>query len=166
MFSYISSSKFSHQLQVSRLSEEKTDDCLTQVAEWIEKKWGYLRNYPGLEKRKETTRALADEIYLLKYAEQPIGMFRLGHHEPLNAKTLVKELTHVYIDESFRSMGIGGRLVEIAKKTAKLQGADLIVFDTLTPNLNRFYEKHGASIVCESQFLGAPSTLLKMTITR
>lgn len=33
---------------------------------------------------------------------------------------------------------IGGRLVEIAKKTAQFQGADLIVFDTLTPNLNRF----------------------------
>lgn len=162
MFLYTTSSKFSHKLKVVRLSEENTEDCLNQVSEWIEKKWGYLRDYPGLEKRKDMTKLIADELYVLKYSGQPIGMFRLANYESDYRKTLTKELTHVYIAESFRGLGIGGRLVEIAKKMARLQGANLIVLDTLTPNLNKFYEKHGATQVCESKFLGAPATLLKI----
>ena len=164
MFSYISLSKFKHELKISKLAEEKTDDCLNQVSKWIEDKWGYLRGNPGLEKRREMTKAIADELYLLKYADQPIAMFRLGDHQPLDAKTNVKELTHVYVDERFRSAGIGGRIVDIAKREAKLQGASLIVLDTLNPNLNRFYEKNGAVEVCETKFLGAPSTKLRMTL--
>lgn len=164
MFSYISLSKFKHELELSKLSEEKTDDCLNQVCQWIEKKWGYLRNYPGLEKRREMTRIIAHEIYLLKYADQPVAMFRLGDHQPLDEKTQVKELTHVYVDERFRNAGIGGRLIDIAKREAKLQGANLCVLDILNPNLFKFYEKH-ASEVCETKFLGAPSTKLKIKLS-
>jgi GNAT superfamily N-acetyltransferase len=164
MFSYLSLSKFKHELKISKLAEEKTDDCLHQVSKWIEDKWGYLRGNPGLAKRREMTKAIADELYLLKYADQPIAMFRLGDHQSLDAKTNVKELTHVYVDERFRSAGIGGRIVNIAKREAKLHGASLIVLDTLNPNLNRFYKQHGAIEVCETKFLGAASTKLRIIL--
>jgi len=171
MFSYISSNKFSFKLDVSLLSEEKDDSCLTQVAVWIEKKWGYLRGNPGIEKRKELTKAIEDRIYIVKYGNQPVGMFALHDCTFFNSQTeheekiSAKELTHVYVDESLRGSGVGSKIVQIAKTLAKSQGANLIILDTLNPHLNKFYEKHGANVICENQFLGHPSTLLSMKLT-
>ncbi len=162
MFSYISSNKFKFDLTLTRLSEEKNMESLEQVAEWTENKWGYLRGNPGIEKRKELMEKIKENLYVVKYANQPVGMFALHEHRPLDEETQVKELSHVYVDDRFRGTGIGSRLVEAAKKIAKEQSAALIVFDTLNPELNRFYERHGAKVVCESQFMGQPSTLLRM----
>lgn len=74
------------------------------------------------------------------------------------------KLTYVYVDASFRGLGVGGWMVEEAKRLAVEQGASLIVLDTLKPNVNRFYEKHGAKIVCESRALGFPTTKLKLSL--
>jgi ribosomal protein S18 acetylase RimI-like enzyme len=47
---------------------------------------------------------------------------------------------YFYVDESFRDMGIGSKMFKMAKKIAKSHGSDIMVFDTLTPNLNGFYK--------------------------
>lgn len=171
MFSYISSHKFSFKLDVSLLSEEKDESFLEQIAIWTEKKWGYLRGNPGIEKRKELTKAIQDKIYLVKYGNHLVGIFALHNHALLESETKseekiqVKELTHVYVDERFRGSSVGSRIVNIAKETAKAQGANLIILDTLNPTLNKFYERHGAKVICDNQFLGHPSTLLRMKLS-
>ena len=76
----------------------------------------------------------------------------------------VKELTYVYVAASFRSMGVGSTLITIAKEKAKELGASMLVFDTLTPLLNRFYESKQGREIGEYRFLGAPTTFFRMDI--
>lgn len=180
MFTHIPSTEFKFNFNIVKLSDEMK--YLEQVAIWTEKQWGFLRNNPGIEKRKELTKAIKDNLYLIIYAGQPVGMFALHNHEVLSVvetlqsneetkeptskvvKVKAKELTHVYIDKRVRGMGLGGRMIEAAKKIAKEQGVELVLLDTLNPNLNKFYEKHGAKVICDSQFLSHPSTMLRIKL--
>lgn len=53
-------------------------------------------------------------------------------------------------------------MLEMAKKISASQGSQMLVLDTLNPELNKFYEKHGAAVVCESQLLRHPTTLMRI----
>lgn len=101
---------------------------------------------------------------MLVYGEgefaQPVGMFAL-FDIPIDAKITdalkernpiaIKELNCVYISKNFRGLGLDNALVTEAKKIAAQLGTEIIVFDTLNPSLNHFYEKNGAKFVCESR---------------
>lgn len=56
-----------------------------------------------------------------------------------------------------------GRLEE-AKRLSEASGANLILLDTLKPNLNKFYEKHGAQVVCEGSLFSHPTDVLTIKI--
>lgn len=165
MFSHIISDTFHSKLQLSKLSKEDKD-CLKTVSSWVEKKWGYIRRYPGIEKRMELVARYENNTYIVKYDKQPVGMFALFDYpldeeikaikpkatEPEAKEIKAIELMDVYVEERFRGLGIGSRIVYYASKKAKESGAHLLVLDTLNPHLNSFYEKLGAKIICESQF--------------
>lgn len=163
MFFYTTSQKFKFKLSLCKLSENQ--QYLEQAAKWAEEKWGYIRKFPGIKKRKELISKLQDNFFIVTYGKQPVGMFALlDYHWPDWAKKKIsaKELMYVYVDECFRGFGVGGKIIEIAKKTAKENGSDLIIFDTLNPNLNQFYEKHGAHVICEGQLLQQPTTVFRI----
>jgi GNAT superfamily N-acetyltransferase len=86
-----------------------------------------------------------------------------------------KKLTYVYVTEDFRGLGIGVQLMDFAKQKCKDMGSEQIVFDTLNPNLDRFYEKRGAKVVCEASTtdfnvvchgkkLGFPMSVLRLDV--
>jgi len=120
--------------------------------------------------------------YMLVYGKnefaQPIGMFALFDIpiDPIikaisinNKPPIIKELNCVYISKNFRGLGIGATLIREAKKIAKDLGADMIVFDTLNPNLNHFYKKNGAKVICESRYPKGernsnPTTVLSISL--
>ncbi|GEM_PF-6874335 len=163
MFFVTPSAKFSPTLKVHKLSghaEEKL--WLTQAAAWAEEKWGYIRNYPGITERIKIITKLKENFYIVTYDKQPVGMFALLDYKALESKQAIKELMYLYVDKSFRNMGIGSQMIKIAKGIAKQQGCESIVFDTLTPSLNGFYKKQGAKVICEGQLLGHPTTVLRM----
>lgn len=161
MFFYLSNKKFTGNLELSPLIESDVDN-LAQVAEWAENKWGYIRKYPGIEKRKELIldfiRESKNTLFMVKYAEQAIGMFALKH----SPNPAVKEFVYFYIAISFRSMGIGSEILTKAKEKAKEMGATMLVFETLNPHLNGFYKKNKGKEVCGSRFLKQPTTLFRM----
>lgn len=161
MFFYITSSKFKHKLQLYNLGQVKKKEWLKQASEWTEKKWGYVNKFKGVEYQEKLIDRLKDNFYIVTYAKQVIGMFALCEHHDLG-NTSAKELMFVYVDESFRGIGIGGKIIRMAKAICLNQGNKMIVLDTLNPNLNRFYEKHGAKVICDGQLIGQPTTLMMM----
>lgn len=152
MFFYATSSRFKFNLKVNKYSELNKPEWLPQMAEWVEKQWGYMRRFPGLKKRLEIMDKVKDYFYVITYADQPIGMFALFDSDFSNDKYQSKELTYVYLEESFRGLGIGKEIIKAAKKTSSDMGSDMLVFDTLNPNLNHFYEGCGAKVVCDGAF--------------
>ncbi|MBS0286267.1 MAG: GNAT family N-acetyltransferase [Proteobacteria bacterium] len=162
MFFYATKHRFKFTLQLHNLGQTNPINpvWLEQAAKWSENKWGYLRNFPGIEKRKELIEEMKDDFYIITYANQPIATFVLKDANIPDTK----KLTYVYVDESFRGLGIGVQLVEFAKDVCRQQGAQMIVLDTLTPNLDRFYEQRGAKLVCEDRALGHPTSLFRMSI--
>ena len=167
MFLYTTAQKFQFKLNYFKLSEKP--DMLNQAAEWGESEWGYLRGFPGIEKRKELIQAMKNEFYIVMYGEQPVGMFALLDRGPVDKNILkidptvkLKKLTYFYVHAGLRGLGVGTAMLEKAKNIAASQSATMIVLDTLKPNLNRFYEKSGARTLCEDKSLGAPTTLLRI----
>ena len=168
MLFYATSSRFKFNLTLHNLGEadEKTYQAwLTQAAKWSEAKWGYLRNFPGIETRKKLIEEMKNDFYVITYAKQPIATFVLKDASaPLKDKKAIntKKLTYVYVDESFRGLGIGVQLIDLAKEVCRSKGVEMIVLDTLTPNLDHFYEQRGAKWVCEDRALGHPTSLFRM----
>ena len=146
-----SSALIKHRLTFTNLSE-----CLDNVplaAKWTEDEWGYIRN-KGVEYRKGLMRDLSDEIYIGTLAGIPVAMFALRPHSfhkdlvgPTRKLSPAYELSYVYVEKDYRGLGFGKQIIEEAKRFAVKSGAHLILLDTLKPNLNRFYEKHGAEAV-------------------
>lgn len=161
MFFYLTSKRFKFNLTLNNLGEaplEKYNIWLEQAAVWSEEKWGYLRKFPGIEERKKLIAAMKKDFYIITYANQPIATFVLKEGDFKNTK----KLTYVYVEESFRGLGIGVQLIDFAKQVCKEKGCSIIVLDTLTPNLDQFYINRGAEYVCEARALTHPASLLKM----
>lgn len=129
------------------------------AAKWAEDEWGYIRN-KGVEYREEVMNALSHDVYIGTYAGQPVAMFALLEHEFPNAR----ELMYVYVDKEYRGLGFSKQIIEEAKRLTKVAGADLILLDTLRPNLNRLYEKHDAEIVCEGRLFSHPTDVLQISL--
>ena len=131
------------------------------LAKWAENEWGYIRNM-GVKYREKVFEGFlgADEAQLLiccvavvesffgNGSKHPIGMFVLKESENnlLNSQNLI-EMMYVYVDEPYRAHGIGALLMQKAMDLAISMNKGTIVFDTLSPSLNKFYEKFGAKRV-------------------
>jgi GNAT superfamily N-acetyltransferase len=166
MFFYTSNKIIHKNIIIQRLIElQNAEACLIQAAEWIEKKWGYLRKYPGLKYRIGTLKKQEQNIYIATYAGQPIGVFAILDSSHTLPSLPTKELWFLYVDESFRHLGVGSYMMNEVKKLCGKQGVKRIVFDTLTPTLHRFYQKKGATEVCEGNLLGAPVTIMQILKT-
>jgi diamine N-acetyltransferase len=156
-----------------KLTFKKLSNCmehLTTAATWAENEWGYVRN-KGVAFREDVFRKLSDDLYIAHFRGLPVGMFALveketspelltNKHDP----SIMFELRYVYVDKNYRSLGFGNQIIEKAKLIAKHSGANLIVLDTLKPNLNRFYQKHDAQILCEGQLFSHGTDVLSMKL--
>ncbi len=163
MFFYTSNKIIHANITFHRLSEmNNAEACLRQAAEWIEHKWGYLRNNPGVEYRIGALRKDMGSIYITSYAGIPIGMYALKDTDPVVANH--KELWFVYVDESFRHLGVGSYLLDDVKKRCVELGVNRITFDTLMPTLNNFYKRKNAVERGEGRLLGAPVTLMQIDL--
>jgi len=83
MLFFATSSKFQHHITIIKLSDLSPEAMVQQkmqIAKWVEDKWGYMRGFPGLEERKKLITKVQDYLYLLIYANRPIGMFALFDH--------------------------------------------------------------------------------------
>lgn len=160
MFFFATSHRFNYSLQLHTLGESEPVNpvWLAQVAKWSEDKWGYLRKFPGIDKRKELISEMKHNFYIITYANQPIATFALQDTD----NDSIKKLTYVYIEESFRGLGIGVKLIDFAKDVCRRKNVEMIMLDTLTPNLDHFYERRGAKWICEDRALGHPTSLFRM----
>jgi GNAT superfamily N-acetyltransferase len=153
---------FSSALAKHKLTFTRLSDCMDYVsiaAKWAEDEWGYIRN-KGVGYREGVIHTLRNDMYIGTFAGQPVAMFALLEHEFPHSR----ELMYVYVDKEYRGLGFGKQIIEEAKCLALEAGADLILLDTLKPNLNRLYEKHGAKVVCEGRLFSHPTDVLRMTI--
>ena len=164
---------FSSAVSQHRLTFTKLADCmqhLTLAATWTEGEWGYIRNL-GVEARKEILTAKQNQLYIGTLANQPVAMFALFDHHfhsdlQAGSKRLpqARELMYVYVDKDYRDLGFGRQIVNEAKRLANEAGADLILLDTLKPNLTRMYEKQGAVAVCEGRLFTEPTEVMRMEL--
>jgi len=145
------------------------------LAQWIEDKWGYIRNR-GVDERIKILTALQDQIWVGFYAGKPIAMFGLLNPD-MDAKftELFREsnlkipntghLSYVYIDEPYRGWGLSKQILDHVKLKAREKGVDRIVLDTLNPKLNPLYKKAGASVVADHHLNYVPTEVLSLTTT-
>jgi len=145
-------------------------DYVPIAAKWAEDEWGYIRN-KGVEYREEVMRALSNDLYIGTFAAQPVAMFALLDHafhpdlvKAIDGLPHARELMYVYVEKDYRGLGFGKQIIEEAKRLAVESGADLILLDTLKPNLNRLYEKYRAAVVCEGRLFSHPTDVLRMVI--
>lgn len=140
---------------------------LKQAAIWGESKWGYLRNFPGLKFRIKDINEIKDHFYIVTYGDHAVGMFAVLGGKKIadwsNKSFPSKELEYVYVDEPFRGLGIGKKIIQEAKKIAHAKEEHVILLQTLNPNLNSFYKKHGAKEVGEQKFLEIPTEVLAIS---
>jgi GNAT superfamily N-acetyltransferase len=141
----------------------KNPEWLPTVIKWSQEESGGLMAADANE--IEFIRAHQQCFYVIEYGadifKQPVGMFALFDYpidetlqEKLGDRRMngVRDLDYFYIIDAMRGQGIGGAVMQKIKEIAKKSGAELIVFDTITPHLNRFYERNGAKIVCDNWF--------------
>jgi hypothetical protein len=156
-------------------------DWLLQAAEWAENKWGYMRGFPGIEKRIELILAKQKTFYLALYIDQDkqshlIGTFSLTPNDmdveaeatfqknktyyvkplPNNKSTT---LSYFYIHDNFREFGFGSQMLEMAKELSKAAEMTMVAH-VLTSNLYGFYKKRGAEFVAEDRALKEPCELI------
>lgn len=144
-------------------------------AKWLEQviEWSQIQSaglMPAGEDEQNDIRQNRQDFYIIEYGtgifKQPVGTFKLYDHSIPG----VKSLDYFYIIDEMRGQGIGGLVLQKIKNIAQKQGAELIVFDTITPRLNAFYERNGAKVVCDNWFneYGKtnthPSTLMRMDV--
>ncbi len=141
---------------------------LSTAAKWAEDEWGYIRN-KGVEFRMDVLRSLSNNTYIGTFAGVPVAMFALLdhlYHEDLYQATdklpNSRELMYVYVKKDYRGLGFGKQIIEEAKKIAANSEVDLILLDTLKPNLNRLYEKYGAEVICEGRLFSHPTEVLSI----
>ena len=137
---------------------EDLQETIPIITRWAENEWGYIRNM-GIEYRENIFRefikeentclpicyvAVIDGSYN-NSTKRPVGMFVLEESkgEFLERQSAV-ELTYVYVDSPFRYRGIGALIVQKAVEVVRGYAKNIIVFETLRPSLNRFYERLGA----------------------
>jgi len=149
VYDLITSRYFKPQLTFSCL--DKCLEHLPLLAGWAEDKWGYLRRFPGYEVREQILGEKSSIIYVGIFAGQPVAMFMLRDLEADQYRPYSKYLTYVYVDENYRGCGFGKQVMTEAKRLAKEDGAEYVIFSTLTPTLNQFYtqEEIGAKVVHE-----------------
>lgn len=168
MFMYTTTQKFTFTLVYHNLAKSSHESWLACAAEWAENKWGYLRGFKGVDYRKKVLETLRNDTWIVTYADQPIAMFVLSDHQLANfvnkteSGIKTKELMYFYVDENFRGLGVGSKILSHIKEICKESNIEMIVFDTLNPNLNHFYEKNGAKVVCDGQLLSNPTTIMRM----
>lgn len=163
-----SSTLIKHQPTFTKLSE--CMEHLPTAAKWAEDEWGYIRN-KGIEFRMDVLRSLSNNTYIGTFAGAPVAMFALldhSYHKDLSQATDKLphscELMYVYVEKEYRGLGFGKQIIEEAKRIAANSGVDLILLDTLKPNLNRLYEKHGAEVICEGRLFSHPTDVLSIKI--
>lgn len=161
-----SSTLIKHQLTFTKLSE--CMEHLPTAAKCAEDEWGYIRN-KGVGFRMDVLRSLSNNTYIGTFAGVPVAMFALlehSYHEDLSQATDKLphscELMYVYVEKDYRGLGFGKQIIEEAKRLATNSGVDLILLDTLKPNLNRLYEKHGAEVICEGRLFSHPTDVLSI----
>ena len=172
MHAYSTNIDISPQLTTHKLTATALE-MINQAAIWSEEKWGYVLKFAGLENRKKLITELTFSphgFYFLTYGKQPAGMFSLRScadreicPELSHLKNML-ELDYVYTAKGFRGLGIGNKIVERAKIEARHLGAKHLEFDTLDPVLNNFYLKHGAKIICKSNYHGFPTDKLLIAL--
>jgi len=164
---------FSSAVGQHRLTFTKLADCMEHLllaATWAEDEWGYIRN-KGVEFRKGVLSDMSNQVYIATLANQPVAMFALFDHEfdprlQAGSQRLphARQLSYVYVDKDYRNLGFARQIVDEAKRLARLAGADLILLDTLKPNLTHMYEKQGAVAVCEGRLFTEPTELMRMGV--
>ena len=66
----------------------------------------------------------------------------------------------------YRGLGFGEQIIDEAKQLAKLASVNLILLDTLKPNLNRMYKKQGAVAVCEGRLFTESTEMMRMGLVK
>lgn len=159
----------------------KNNDWLELVLQWSQEESSGL--LAAGEAELQSIRDLQHCFYVVEFGvgplRQAVGMFALFdakldpeilEHSGNNHLGNMKDLDYFYIIPGLRGQGIGNIVIQHAKAVAKNLGADLIVFDTLNPHLNSFYERNGAKIISDSRFIAFDhdkthaSTLLRMDV--
>lgn len=161
------------------LNNPKHAGYLNTAAEWAESHIGYMRNFPGLEARKNFILAKKDFFYLAFYEDELVGMFSLTpvamdlqKEEKLNKSkynvpslTLKKgliNLSYFYVHDNLRKFGIGRQMVAEANKIAKAHNLQMTAH-LLTSNVHGFYKKSdpAATFIAEDRSLKQPCELVR-----
>lgn len=134
------------------------------LAAWHHNEWAHLNPGGALEKRMAKMQCyLADGLvpstYICKHNGQLAGSAALVESDMDTRPGLTPWLASVFVEPSFRNMGIGGRLVKHAMLQAKLAGIrNLYLF---TPDRVDFYQKLGWRALSQEDYRGCAVTVMR-----
>lgn len=158
------------------------EQCLELVTTWFTDEWGHLHDQgktreQAIADRRQYLTESTDKIYMAFYGKLVVGAFRTGYkefaEELLNSqmrkgwqdKLQTNEIWFIYVESSYRGLGVGRQIVHKIKQLAKAEmHANTVLLETLKPGLNHLYKTEGAELVCENYLEHHPTDVLKIKL--
>ncbi|MDP3268628.1 MAG: GNAT family N-acetyltransferase [Legionella sp.] len=151
------------------------ENYVKKVSTWFTKEWGYIHDKnisdeQAIEKRIGTIRNNAENIVLAFYGNQVVGAFRLELKEfdeklKKNDQDTMSEVWFIYVDPTFRGLGVGRQIVQEIKRVAKDEmKASMVLLETLKPGLNHLYLSEEGKIVCDNSLDSNPTDMIRLKL--
>ena len=86
------------------------------------------------------------KFYILTDQEKIIGSYALLTNDIISRQDLMPWFACLYVDEKYRTQGLGGKLLHHGLQQAKIKGFDELY---LSSDLINFYEKKGWKHICQ-----------------
>ncbi|KTD43288.1 GNAT family N-acetyltransferase [Legionella quateirensis] len=155
--------------KLNQVNENSFNSHLELVTKWFTNEWGYIHDKIGDGQFKEPEQAIEDRmqyltenagrVYLAFYNELVVGAFRIE-----NKMLDTNEIWFIYVDPSARGLGVGRQIVQEIKRLSKEDKANIVLLETLKPNLNHLYKSEGAEQICDNTLDNNPTDVLRIKL--
>lgn len=123
-------------------------ELIFDAADWFSCKWGIPREaYLGCMEAYLNNKTEYG-WYLALDGEQIIGGLGVIENDFHNRKDLTPNICAVFVEESYRSQGIAGRLLDMAVEDLRIKGISPVY---LLTDHTGFYERYGWEFLCMVQ---------------
>ncbi|MCL9780213.1 GNAT family N-acetyltransferase [Vibrio sp. S4M6] len=152
-------------MKVKNLMDEPTH--LNQLAVWHHQEWTHLNPGQTLEERKEKMRLylgpeLLPSTFIGKVDEELVGSAAIVECDMDSHPELSPWLASVFVADSFRQQGYGGRLVKHIMSEAKAAGIEKLYL--FTPSQAKFYASLGWKVHSEERYRGENVTVMEVSL--
>jgi len=146
---------------------EKTEDINT-LARWHQDEWGYLNPNGNLQKRLDKMQMFLQTKFIpsmyIATDNQLLGSAACVEHDMDNRLDLSPWLASVYVSKTFRTQGIGSKLVQHVMDQARAHKIDTLYL--FTPDQESFYARLGWQVLEETIYHGHAVTIMSVALNQ